>query len=84
MLAKGIDTVSTVFVNNQEVGQTDNQFIRYKFDVKKVLKSGENKIRVEFKSATTYAKQKSEEYKQKYGYVVPPGKQFNNFISHWN
>ena len=73
LVAHGIDTISTVYVNDKVVGKTDNQFIRYKFDVKNILKTGENKIKIAFISAQIYAKQKFEEYKQKYGYDVPPG-----------
>ena len=73
LVAHGLDTVSTVSINGHIVGKTDNQFIRYKFDVKKVLKIGKNSITVAFESAVTYGKQKSEEYQRQYGYPVPPG-----------
>lgn len=30
---EGLDTVSTVLVNNQVVGNTDNMFVKYYFDI---------------------------------------------------
>ncbi|CAG2116035.1 unnamed protein product, partial [Medioppia subpectinata] len=72
LLANGIDTVSSVYVNDQLIGKTDNQYIRYVWDVKKVLKSGQNLIRLAFQSAPLYAKQQSEDFLQKYNYKVIP------------
>jgi len=73
LVAKGIDTVSNVYINDKLIGQTDNMFIRYKFDVKEALKTGQNKIRIEFESAVHYAKRQAETYQKSYGYPVPPG-----------
>ncbi|CAG2176241.1 unnamed protein product, partial [Oppiella nova] len=72
LLANGIDTVSSVYINDQLIGKTDNQFVRYVFDVKKVLKSGQNTIRLAFQSAPIYAKQQSDDFKKKYNYTVQP------------
>ncbi|CAG2120110.1 unnamed protein product, partial [Medioppia subpectinata] len=44
LLANGIDTVSEVTVNDRLIGRTDNQFVRYKWDVKHVLKVGQNTV----------------------------------------
>lgn len=46
----GIDTISDIYVNGGLVGSTDNMFVRYSFNIKKKLKSGENKIEVVIKS----------------------------------
>ena len=73
LVANGIDTVSTVKINDVVIGKTDNQFVRYVFDVKKHLKEGTNRITVAFASAPTYAKVQSEEFRKKYNYSVVPG-----------
>ena len=72
-MGQGFDTISTVYVNDKIVGETNNQFLRYKFDLKNVLKMGENKVRVAFKAAPTYAKQQFDDFKKKYHYPVLPG-----------
>jgi beta-mannosidase len=72
-VAKGIDTISSVYVNDKLIGTTDNMFVRYKFDVKKVLKTGKNTIRIAFESAVNYGKSQAEAYKKSFSYSVPPG-----------
>jgi len=73
LVAKGIDTVSNVYINDKLIGQTDNMFIRYKFDVKQVLKAGQNKIKIAFESAVHYGKKQAETYQNTYNYPIPPG-----------
>ncbi|MDQ0135544.1 beta-mannosidase [Neorhizobium galegae] len=46
-----LDTVATVFVNDVPVLQADNCFRRYRPDVSKALKAGENTIRILFHSS---------------------------------
>ncbi len=72
-MAKGIDTVSRVYINDKLIGTTDNMFVRYKFDVKQVLKTGQNKIAVSFESAVLYGKRQSESYEKSFGYPILPG-----------
>ncbi len=72
LVAKGIDTVSSVYININDklIGTTNNMFVRYKFDVKQVLKTGQNKIRIAFESAVNYAKRESELYAKTYNYSI--------------
>ena len=53
LVAHGIDTVSSIYINDKLIGNTDNMFVRYKFDVKQALKVGSNKISIAFESAPT-------------------------------
>jgi len=45
-----VDTFATVSVNGKPVGETDNRFRRWEFDVKPFLKEGENVICGRFRS----------------------------------
>ena len=38
LVCEGLDTVSTVFINNRSVGTSDNMFVRYTYNVKPYLK----------------------------------------------
>lgn len=38
LVCEGLDTVSSVRINNKLVGQSDNMFVRYIFDVMSTLK----------------------------------------------
>ncbi len=73
LVAKGIDTVSRIYINDKLIGTTDNMFVKYKFDVKQVLKTGQNKITVSLESAVLYGKRQSESYQKSFGYPIPPG-----------
>ncbi|XP_054164237.1 beta-mannosidase-like [Oppia nitens] len=70
LVAHGLDTVSNIYINNKKVGQSVNQFVRYKFDVKDVLKVGTNTIRVEFESALHYSSRISKWHFDTYHYEI--------------
>ena len=52
----GLDTLATVTVNGTTVGTAKNMHRTYEFDVKDVLKAGENEITVKFDSPTRFIK----------------------------
>ena len=58
---KGLDTLSQITINGKKVGVSDNMFRTWEYDVKKVLKSGKNKIEILFKSAVKYTEKKDKE-----------------------
>ncbi|KAG0349404.1 hypothetical protein BG004_006433 [Podila humilis] len=64
---EGLDTFATLFVNDKQVTQTENQFRRYQLDITNVLIPGQNKLRIQFDDATRIAKEKAESYP----YYVP-------------
>ena len=52
----GLDTLATVTVNGAVVGTAKNMHRTYEFDVKSVLKAGENHISIKFDSPTRFIK----------------------------
>lgn len=50
MIAEGLDTFATVYINDKEVGKTDNMFTEFRFDIKPYLIAGKNLIRILFDS----------------------------------
>ncbi|MCG8605693.1 glycoside hydrolase family 2 protein, partial [bacterium] len=48
--AKGLDTFAYVTINDVEVGQTNNMFVGYTFEVGHLLKTGSNQIEIVFDS----------------------------------
>ncbi|SBT68329.1 beta-mannosidase [Micromonospora sediminicola] len=51
----GLDTVATVTLNGVEVGHTENQHRSYRFDVRSLLRAGDNTLAVRFDSPYRYA-----------------------------
>jgi beta-mannosidase len=54
LAADGLDTVATVRLNGRILARTENMFIGYRWDVKRLLRKGRNTLDVRFGSATRY------------------------------
>jgi len=59
----GLDTIATVTVNGKQVGYADNMFRTWEFDLKPVLKAGENTIEILFGAPVTYHVEKSKTFR---------------------
>jgi len=55
---EGLDTLATILLNGSEVGQTDNMFRSWEFDVRPLLHPGENEIVIRFDSALRFGQEK--------------------------
>ena len=57
----GLDTLAAVELNGQAVARTDNMHRIWRIPVRKVLRAGENRIRVSFDPAMDYVEKAAEE-----------------------
>ena len=57
---ESVDTIATVFLNDEEVAATQNQFIRYDIDVTGKVRQGTNVLRIVFAVAKHVAKQRAD------------------------
>jgi len=55
--ARGLDTIAEVFVNQTLVARTKNMFVEYEWDIKSLLRDGDNEIHVVFRSIIDWNKQ---------------------------
>ena len=71
----GLDTISEILFNGENLGFTDNMFTRYEYDVKLMLKSEGNSLIVKFKSPTLTAREQKEKkgIDLNTGYAAIPG-----------
>lgn len=58
---QGLDTFATVKLNGRQVGQSDNMFRAWEFEVGPFLRSGENELEVRFDSAINGSLRKMDE-----------------------
>lgn len=58
-----LDTLCEVFVNGTLVGKGENCHIGYEFDIKNVIKTGENSVKIVFYSPVKYIKEMQEKDK---------------------
>ena len=50
LVAQGLDTFAAIFLNGQKVGETDNMFRGWRFDIKPFLRPGQNELLIRFDS----------------------------------
>jgi beta-mannosidase len=62
----GVDTVASIYLNDEHIGDTDNMFVRYSFPVKSVISNGSNRLEVRFESSITAAEQRYQEQAKNY------------------
>lgn len=62
LVADGLDTVAVVSLNGEEIAETDNMFIGWRWAVKDKLKAGPNRLRILFKSAMGYIRSHNTEH----------------------
>ena len=55
LVCDGLDTLATVKLNGRELGQTENMFRQYRWDVTSLLKSISNELHIVFKSPVRFA-----------------------------
>lgn len=67
LVCHGLDTLATVWLNGHEIGNANNMFRKWTFDIKPHLHKGANHIRVRFDPLTSYVEEKRTAYKEKYG-----------------
>lgn len=72
LVAHGLDTAATVYINNQFLANCDNMFVRFRWSVKQFLQEGDNNITIVFVSPVLYAKYQNDSYIAEYHYDVPP------------
>jgi beta-mannosidase len=58
---EGLDTLATLTLNGKPVGETDNMFRIWEFDVKNLLRKGSNRLEVRFASAVKFAAARASE-----------------------
>ena len=65
LVFEGLDTVSSIWLNDKLVGRSDNMFISHRFDVTGLLKEKGNQLLVKFEPALVWA----DVLQQRYGYI---------------
>lgn len=56
LVAEGLDTYAKISINGKFVAYTANMFVEHRFDIKRFLKAGKNRIEILFDSPTVRSK----------------------------
>ena len=62
LVFEGIDTVSKIYLNDIHLGSTSNMFLKYEYDVTKLLKQKNNELKLYFESPINYAIKQEKKY----------------------
>lgn len=62
----GLDTYATVWVNDTKVGEANNMFTPWRFNIKEAAKTGKNLIAIRFKPVYKVASELEAKHKHKY------------------
>ena len=54
LVCDGLDTLATVTLNGEKLGETDNMYRQYRWDVKSLLKDAGNELLIEFASPVQF------------------------------
>ena len=74
LICKQLDTICSLFINGEKIGEGENCHKAYEFDIKKYLKEGENTLSITFESPVNYVKERYEKEK------TPPNSNGQNGI----
>ena len=58
-----IDTIAAVYINDKFIANVDNQFKRWRFQVKEYIKAGVNTLRLDFRSPVEASEEARKNYK---------------------
>ncbi len=62
----GLDTYATIWVNDVKVGEANNMFTSWRFNIKGIAKEGKNLIAIRFKPVCKVASELEQKHKHKY------------------
>jgi beta-mannosidase len=64
LVCDGLDTLATIVLNGQEIAQTENMFIGFRFDAKAHLQVGQNTLQIHFANPMDYIREQQKTYEE--------------------
>jgi beta-mannosidase len=62
LVFEGVDTIAEVWLNEKLIGNFQNMFRTYEFEISKLLKTQKNLLEIRFYSSISYAKEQEKKY----------------------
>jgi len=83
LVCDGLDTLADVYINGTYLGHADNMFRQWEWEVKDLLKPGENEIRIFFGSPVRFIIAKQAQLPLQGGGDIPGGPHLRKAPCHW-
>jgi beta-mannosidase len=62
LVFEGLDTICEIYLNEVKLGETDNMFVKYRYNVKNILQAKGNELKVLIKSPTRFAEKEEKKF----------------------
>ena len=83
LVCDGLDTIADVYLNGTCLGHAENMFRRWEWDVKPLLRAGENEIRIFFGSPLRFIAARQAQLPLTGGGDIPGGPHLRKAPCHW-
>jgi beta-mannosidase len=83
LVCDGLDTIADVYINGTYLGHAENMFRQWEWDVKDLLRAGENEIRIYFGSPVRFITGKQAQLPLLGGGDIPGGPHLRKAPCHW-
>lgn len=83
LICDGLDTIADVYLNGKYLGHAENMFRRWEWDVKGILREGENEIRILFGSPVRFITARQAQLPLQGGGDIPGGPHLRKAPCHW-
>ncbi|MBN2114980.1 MAG: glycoside hydrolase family 2 protein [Anaerolineales bacterium] len=83
LVCDGLDTIADVYLNGIYLGHAENMFRRWEWNVKGILRAGENELRILFASPVRYITARQAQLPLQGGGDIPGGPHLRKAPCHW-
>ena len=83
LVCDGLDTIADVYLNGIYLGHAENMFRRWEWNVKRILRAGENELRILFSSPVRFITAKQAQLPLQGGGDIPGGPHLRKAPCHW-
>ena len=83
LVCDGLDTLADVYLNGEYLGHADNMFRSWEFEVKTLLRPGENELLIHFGAPVAYIRGKQAQLPLQGGGDIPGGPHLRKAPCHW-
>ncbi len=83
LVCDGLDTIADVYLNGTYLGHAQNMFRRWEWNVKELLRDGENELQIVFGSPVRFISAKQAQLSLQGGGDIPGGPHLRKAPCHW-
>lgn len=83
LVCDGLDTLADIYLNGEYLGHADNMFRQWEFEIKNLLRAGENELLIHFGAPVPFIQGKQKQLQLLGGGDIPGGPHLRKAPCHW-